>query len=118
MGGIKIKQERAAHNQSLFRDINENVEHLNHALGELSGPGAWVCECANPVCTELIRASMDQYEAVRADATRFLVAPGDKHVFAEVERIVERREAYWVVEKFGEAATVAGQLDPRAVNAG
>jgi hypothetical protein len=34
-------------------------------------------------------------------------------VSLDVERIVEKREAYWVVEKVGEAAETAEETDPR-----
>ena len=45
---------------------------------------------------------------------RFLVTPG--HVQPEVEHVVEKHRVYWVVEKFGEAAEVAEQTDPRSGN--
>jgi hypothetical protein len=48
-------------------------------------------------------------------STHFAVAPGEEHVLPDVERIVEKRERYWVVEMVGEAAAVAAQLDPHDV---
>ena len=42
-----------------------------------------------------------------------IVAPAEMHVVPEVERVVEQRERYWVVEKQGEAAEVAEELDIR-----
>jgi hypothetical protein len=35
------------------------------------------------------------------------------HVVPDVERVVEKRERYWVVEKLGEAAVAAEELDIR-----
>jgi hypothetical protein len=43
---------------------------------------------------------------------RFAVTPG--HLRPEVERVVEKHRLYWVVEKFGEAAEVAEETDPRS----
>jgi hypothetical protein len=57
--------------------------------------------------------SLLEYEDLRSEPTRFAVAPSGEHVVFEVERIVDRREDYWVVEKLGEAAEVAEQTDPR-----
>jgi hypothetical protein len=54
-----------------------------------------------------------QYEKMRETPTHFAVAAGEEHLVPDVERIVEKRERYWVVEKAGEAAAVAEQLDPR-----
>ena len=47
------------------------------------------------------------------EPTHFAVAPNKEHVSLDVERIVEKREDYWVVEKLGEAAEVADQTNPR-----
>jgi hypothetical protein len=35
-------------------------------------------------------------------------------VISDIERVVERHERYWVVEKLGEAAEVSEALDDRA----
>jgi hypothetical protein len=43
---------------------------------------------------------------------RFPVKLG--HDYPEFERVVEEREHYVVVEKFGEAARVVAKLDPRS----
>jgi hypothetical protein len=58
--------------------------------------------------------SVAEYEAVRAAPNRFFVMPDDGHVWAQVERVVERTERYWVVEKVGAAESVAKQADPRS----
>jgi hypothetical protein len=49
---------------------------------------------------------------VRNDSTRFFVVPG--HEDERVERVVERNDRYVVVEKIGEAAEEADDLDPRS----
>jgi hypothetical protein len=36
------------------------------------------------------------------------------HVFPDIERIVAKRDGYFVVEKFGEAGLAAIKLDPRS----
>jgi hypothetical protein len=107
-------ERRAGNNQSLFREVNERVNDINkpHALWVTLSD--WVCECADETCAERIQLSPQQYETVRSQATHFMVASADEHVHLEVERIVEKRERYWVVEKVGEAAVVAKQHDPRS----
>jgi hypothetical protein len=56
--------------------------------------------------------TLDEYEALRAEPTRFAVKPG--HVLPDQERIVEERPGYAVVEKIGHAGERAAELDPRS----
>jgi hypothetical protein len=47
--------ERAARNQSLFREVNEQVASLNQMFDELTPYGSWACECASVDCLERSR---------------------------------------------------------------
>ena len=69
-----------------------------------------MCECTKLDCTELLPLTMAAYEAVRATPTHFIVAPDPSHFIADAERIVERAEHYWVLEKIGAAAERAEEL--------
>ena len=64
-------------------------------------------------CAEAVAMTFEEYQAVRADATHFLIAPTSDHVEPDFERIVARFDRYWVVEKVGEAGDVAERLDER-----
>jgi hypothetical protein len=105
---------RAAHNQVLFRSINERVKELNDGFSLVVPLGEWICECANDTCVERVELTPDAYESVRADGRRFVVAPSAEHVWVDVEDVTERNDAYWVVEKHGLAAELAVESDPRA----
>ena len=37
----------------------------------------------NPDCMKPVELSIEEYEKVRAEPTRFVVAPGDEHVIQE-----------------------------------
>jgi hypothetical protein len=93
---------RAARIQRLFREINERLRDLNAA--SLAGSGEWICECANDACAERITMSVAEYETIRDSGPRFFVAAGDVHVWPNVERIAERNDRYWIVEKTGPGA--------------
>ena len=71
-------------NQALFRDVNERI-----------------------------MLTLEEYQELRANATHFAVVADDQHVVPEAERIVEKHERFWVVEKVGEAAEAAEELDVR-----
>jgi hypothetical protein len=109
-----LRAERAARNQALFREINERVRSLNQAFDGLLPLGDWVCECADRECVERLHFSVAEYEALRSDPTHFAVAPEEGHVVDDVEVVVEKRDAYWIVEKVGEAARIAETFDTRS----
>src|SRR3954452_22977294 len=102
-------QAKAGKNQSLFREVNERIEEL--AGGSLTARLEIICECADDTCAQLIKTTNREYEDVRADGTRFLVAPD--HVVLEAERVTEQRPTYWIVEKIEQAAVIAESLSPR-----
>jgi hypothetical protein len=108
------QQRRAAENQALFREINEQIQKLDNSVEELTPYRSWTCECADTACLERIDMTPQEYETVRSHPARFAVCPDEEHVFAGVELITERTERYWVVEKIEAAAEAAAELDPRA----
>jgi hypothetical protein len=108
------RAERAAMNQLLFGHINERMKDLDSGFTVGVTVGGWVCECADRACAERVRMSGEEYEAIRDQGSRFLVAPSDEHVRPDVERVTEVTDRYWVVEKIGHAGDVAKRLDPRS----
>jgi hypothetical protein len=110
------RDERAAMNQMLFRDVNERVKDLNEGFSMVLPVGAWICECANDTCSERVEMSAAEYEQIRSEGRRFFVAPSDEHVWPDVERVTERNDRYWIVEKVGQAGELAKAGDPRTGN--
>jgi hypothetical protein len=105
--------ERTGENEALFREVNERLRDRKRddpAWGSLS---KWICECAEETCTARIEMSPLEYEELRSEPTHFAVFPNEEHVSLDVERVVEKRDRYWMVEKIGEAAEVAEETDPR-----
>jgi hypothetical protein len=108
-----VLQERAAQHQAIFREVNDRIGGLTGTLNAALPRAEWVCECAQTECYEPLEMSLDEYEAVRQHGARFAVACDPEHVFPEVERVIQRTDRYWVVEKIENAARVALELDPR-----
>jgi len=102
---------RVARNESTFRNVNEGIE-AGRRLTDEATPSRYVCECARLGCTELIALLPSEYEAIRSHRRRFAVVPG--HEVPDVEQVVERQPAFFVVEKVGVAGEAAGNADPRA----
>lgn len=103
-------KSRIAHNESLFRDINERIAS-GHWPGDSDGVVAFRCECGSLGCNQLVEATLAAYERVRKDPRRFLLIPG--HEIPAVEVVVAAEAGYIVVEKIGVAGEVAEANDPR-----
>ena len=101
---------RIAKTESLFRDVNERIAESASGVGL---PDAeFVCECADPTCTERLTVELDDYEEVRGEATHFLLFPG--HEMSSVEQVVAHRRGYQIVRKVEEAvAAIVRRLNPR-----
>jgi hypothetical protein len=106
----KHTQQQIATNESAVRDVNEGIAR-GQWPGEQDAASVFRCECARLGCNELIDLTPREYEEIRAHPRQFIVLPG--HELAEVERVVERRDGYLVVEKIDKAGRVAEAADPR-----
>jgi hypothetical protein len=100
-----------ARTESAFREVNEAIAKT--AVRFEAAEADFVCECADPECVHRVTAAIDEYDDVRSDPTRFLLAPG--HHEPQVERVVERTGEYDVVEKFERTVVrIVRRLNPRA----
>ena len=108
----EAQQERAAHNQSLFREVNERIESASTKLSPMFTE--FMCECADETCFEHVSLTHHEYTSVREKGSAFfIVMPG--HVIPDVERVVGgEAERYEIVEKLDLAAEVAAELDARS----
>ena len=107
------RARRVGLNESIFRQVNEQIENLNRDFGAELPVITVICECANGECTERLEISATEYESVRADPRRYIVVPG--HQLPEFESVVESGNGYDVVEKREvTAAELAEETDPRS----
>ena len=108
---MEPREQRLAQNEALFREINEKVEAIAAVHGSDDHVYEFYCECSNADCSIQLPATIAEYEAVRAHSTRFLVAP--EHWLPEIETIAQKSDAWWVIEKHGDAGEFVEHLDPR-----
>ena len=102
-------EERLARNEVFFREVNERIRQVTKGVNGESHD--FLCECSDPTCAIRISLTLEEYEHIRANSTRFVLAPG--HVAAEIEHVLEYAGDHVVVEKLGVAGEVASDLDPR-----
>ena len=106
------REKRLAQNESLFRSVNERIEEIAAPTGDDGHLFEFLCECSNADCNLLLPLTIPEYESVRENPTRFIVALG--HELPEIETVVLRKGAYQIVTKRGEAADYVTEHDPRA----
>src|SRR6478672_1705534 len=90
----EAREERLAKNEATFRVLNENILSIASTLGG-DEPFEFVCECATPGCFERLSLTLKEYERVRGDGARFLLAA--VHEDMEIERVFAVRDRYVVV---------------------
>jgi hypothetical protein len=98
------RDERIAKNEAVFRAANREIEQASKEAGE-DGVLDVLCECGQESCSSLISLTVADYDSVHSQDDRFVVVPG--HENPQIETVVERREGYVVVDKFGEAEEIA-----------
>ena len=101
---------RIGHNEAAFRTLNEKLR-AGSTLADAERLFCFRCECGTLGCNRLLELTLPEYEAVRAEATRFFLVPG--HEIPATERVVQRAERFTVVEKQHGGADVARATDPR-----
>jgi hypothetical protein len=68
--------ERSARNEAFFREVNERIDEVAATLGDDDHRYEYVCECSDSTCTERIELSRAEYQSLRTDGGRFVLAPG------------------------------------------
>jgi len=106
---MSVSLERLARNQALFREVNERLLDLNDGLQE--GSMVFVCECSHVDCTATMPLGRADYESVRAHPTFFAIVPG--HEILEIEKIIDQRNGFTIVQKLTETDYVV-ETDPRS----
>lgn len=103
--------EEEATNQTVFREMNEwTAEGLIAFDG--GGTEKFLCECSDARCTRPLALTHSEYEAVRSEPTRFVIALN--HENPELDRVVGENARFATVDKFyGPAVRIARSSDPR-----
>ena len=105
-----LRAERLALNESAFRIMNERMSEWAERH-EDEQPEAYYCECSEASCRERVSLTRAEYEAVREDSRRFVVATG--HADVTVERVVDQTSRFDVVQKHEDVRPLVERTDPR-----
>jgi hypothetical protein len=92
-------EERIVQNNLTFREANEQIRARAEEYDAPLERIPFLCECPRPDCVQIVRLTIPEYSAVRAEPTHFFTAPGHEEAEAPVGRVVAEQEGYVVVEK-------------------
>ena len=96
MGGV---EERIAKNNLTFREANETIRARADEYRAPLEHIPFLCECADPGCTAIVRLSLEEYAAVRADERHFFTVAGHEEAEEPLGEVVSREGEYVIVEK-------------------
>ena len=94
-----------AFTEDSFRQLN--VTHAEAALRN-HDETSFHCECWQERCNHRVLLSAEEWALVRAKGNRFAVAPN--HVAERFEAVLTTYPTFWLIEKFGEAGSLADEL--------
>ncbi|HEY6836999.1 MAG TPA: hypothetical protein VI142_11205 [Gaiellaceae bacterium] len=105
---MDVRQERSAKNEALLREVNERIDEVGERLQVLPEDEVleFRCECGRPECESTVSMPPADYRRMRSDNDRFVLVPG--HEDLEIERVVERADRYFIVDKRPEAEPYVG----------
>jgi hypothetical protein len=103
---VNPREERIAKNEVVMRAANREIQHAEEEVGNGSqGRFEVLCECGREDCDGMLTLTIAEYEEIHRRHDRFVVLPG--HNTPDIENVVEERDAFLVVDKFGDAEQIA-----------
>ena len=107
---VERSVERAAANEATFREANERLEENADERIPADEAAPYLCECEEERCTHIILLTRQQYESVRRNARRFVLAPGHQ---GGDDRVVQEEAAFTIIEKTGREGELVEQRHSR-----
>jgi hypothetical protein len=114
---VSTQLERQARNEALVREVNERIDTLDRDAERIGStpPNSnfgFHCECGRGTggCLETVWMTLAEYDRVREQDDRFVLAPG--HETSPLERVVEQTDRYVIVDKVAEVERFV-EDDPR-----
>lgn len=113
---MSSQRDEEARRRGVYRELNDQLARLDSSFNGSNG-GAVIrltlrCECGNRACVRVIPMMLSDYECVRAEPRRSVIAPN--HEDPEVEVVIAEDGFYAIVETLaGTASRIATDTDPR-----
>lgn len=92
-------EERIVKNNLTFRNANEQIRAKAEEYDAPLEQVPFLCECPRPDCVQIVRLSISEYAAVRANPNHYFTAPGHEAAEDPVGRVVGHEDRFVVIEK-------------------
>lgn len=92
-------EQRIVKNNLTFRNANEQIRAKAEEYDAPLEQVPFLCECPRPDCVEIVRLSISEYAALRANPNHYFTAPGHEAAEEPVGRVVGHDDRYVVIEK-------------------
>ena len=90
-----VDTRRVASTQRLFRAVNERIRNSNRV--DDKDLLSLLCECGQDDCVAVIKLGLDGFDEIASQRNRFIVDPD--HLVPEVDRLIESRGGFAIVEQ-------------------
>ncbi len=114
-------------NEVVFRRHNEKVkvgfeklrkiaeeDGQQHQIAVPDTALFYLCECSDENCRLRVQMKPSRYDAIHKQRDRFTVIPG--HETKKIEKIIEKKAGYTIVEKYIAPPEAAATLHPTDVD--
>jgi hypothetical protein len=102
---VDARLQRIAKNEEVYRAANREIADAEEKAGAAAdGVIEVICECGRDSCNGVIRLTVADYSEAHGQKDRFVVLRG--HETQLIERVVDDRGNYLVVDKVGEAEEI------------
>lgn len=98
-------------NQIFRRRRNEWIEQASDSYDADRTDDVFVCECGDSDCSEKVTLTRAEYEVVRSQGSRFVVAIN--HENPEIERVTAENGRFTIVQKMMAAGRKSQETNPR-----
>jgi hypothetical protein len=108
------RAERVALIEAAFRIANERMAAWEEVPADAEE--LFFCECSKLDCRQKVPMTSALYETVRSQSQWFLIMPG--HEVPDLEEVVQRGDAHWIIEKPELVGDIVRGTDPRTPEPG
>jgi hypothetical protein len=108
------RAERIAMIEAGFRIANERMSAWEEVPADAEE--LYFCECSSLECRQKVPLTRALYETVRSRPQWFLIVPG--HEVPDLETVVQRGDAHWIIEKPDVVIDIVEGTHPRAEQPG
>jgi hypothetical protein len=98
-------------NEIFRRRRNEWIEQASDSYDAGHIDDIFVCECGDSDCSEKVSLTRVEYEAVRSQGSRFVIAIN--HENPEIERVTFENGRFAIVQKMMAAGRMSQETNPR-----